>query len=129
MEKINILNYGEFSTEVLLTSEVREFFKNNNELTTLNDFDSDEWYQGWLLKYLDKEKDGKPDEVFGKKFQLIYTNIIQNPEDYQDTEDILQELRIPIEKLIFDGSKTIFENKPEDIEKTKFWVRWVVVRE
>ena len=128
MEKINTLTYGPFSTEVLLTPEVSEFFQGNGELTNLTPENSDEWYQKWLLRHLDKDKDGIPDEEFGKEFQLIYTNIIQNPEDYQDTEDILKQFNVPPTNIIFDGSRTIFKDIKDDPQKMKFWVRWIVVK-
>ena len=131
MHSIKTLIYGPFSTEVILTGEVKEFFQEESEsakLSNLTSFDSDEWYQVWLLKYLDKDKDGIPDPQFKNEFKLIYTNVIQNPEDYQDIEDILEELNIPQENLIFEGSKTIFEDNKNDLQKTKFWVRWIVVK-
>ncbi len=132
MKQINILTYGGFNTEVLITEEVGEFFENSNNKDPVNliTFDSDEWYQKWLLRYLDEDKDAVPDEKFGKEFRLIYTNMIQNPEDYQDVEDILEGLGIPQENLIFDGSKTIYEKGTVDVVglKTKFWVRWIVVK-
>jgi len=129
METIKIITYGPFKTQVLITKEVQEFLNENNEnLDLTKDLDSDSWYQSWLLKYLDKNKDSIPDDEFGKEFNLIYTNIIQNPEDYQDTEDILEQLEIPQTNLIFDGSKTVFEDLKNNPQKTKFWVRWIVVK-
>jgi len=128
MEPLKTLTYGPFSTEVILTNEVKTFLQENSESLDILDFDSDEWYQSWLLKFLDKDKDGISDEEFGKEFKLIYTNIIQSSEDYQDVEDILEELKILKEDLAFDGSKTIFENLGASSPKTKFWVRWIVVK-
>lgn len=128
MEPPKTLTYGPFSTEVIFTNEVKNFLQENNESTNILDFNSDEWYQSWLLKFLDKNKDGTPDEEFGKEFQLIYTNIIQSSEDYQDIEDILDELKVLKENIIFDGSKAIFKDLGSNPPKTKFWVRWVVVK-
>jgi len=128
MEKIKILTYGPFITEVILTKDVKDFLQENNEPIDILNFNSDEWYQSWLLKFLDKNKDGTPDEEFGKEFQLIYTNIIQSSEDYQDIEDILDELKIFKENIIFDGSKTIFKDLESNPPKTKFWIRWIVVK-
>lgn len=127
IQKIGEFNYSEFKTEVLITKDVKEFFKENEDINLTKDFDSDSWYQGWLLKYLDKDKDAVPDLKFGKYFQLIYCGIIQNPEDFLEAEDILEKLKIEQNKLIFDGSTGLAENNPAD-NKTKFWVRWIVVR-
>jgi hypothetical protein len=128
MQQINTLRYGPFTTEVLVSEEVNEVLKEGDGDVDLTDFDQDEWYQGWLLKYLDKNKDGVPDLEFGNDFKLIYTNIIQNSEDYTDVEIILEGLGLSLNDLIFDGSKTIFKDVLLDAQKTKFWVRWIVVK-
>mgnify|MGYP003996097391 FL=1 len=111
-----------------MRDNVNEFLQEGDEVVDLTDFDQDEWYQSWLLKHLDKDKDGVPDLRFGKDFKLIYSNLIQNPEDYMDVEDILEELGLSEDDLIFDGSKTIFKDVLTDAQKTKFWVRWIVVK-
>lgn len=126
MEVIDTLRYGDFCTIVKITDEVKMFFENNGIADLTKDMNSDEWYQGWLLKYLDKNKDGIPDSEFGKEFELIFTRIIQNPEDYQDLENILEDLEIDRDQVIFDGSKTVFADS--DPEKTKFWIRWIVIK-
>ncbi|MBT4165405.1 hypothetical protein HOE04_00010 [archaeon] len=128
MQQINTLRYGPFTTEVFVRDNVNEFLQEGDEVVDLTDFDQDEWYQSWLLKHLDKDKDGVPDLRFGKDFKLIYSNLIQNPEDYMDVEDILEELGLSEDDLIFDGSKTIFKDVLTDAQKTKFWVRWIVVK-
>jgi len=119
MEKIKELSYGSFTTEVMVAPEVKSFL--GFEIHVL-DFNSDEWYRGWLLTYLDKDKDGVPDEEFGKNFELIYCGIIENPEDYLDIDDLCEDLNIKKEQVIFDGSKTV----SKIADKQKFWIRWLV---
>lgn len=127
MEKIRELIYGPYTTEVYITENVKEFLKGLDiDDILFKSFDSDEWYQGWLLRYLDKDKDSIPDKEFLYEFQMIYCGIIQNPEDYFDAEDILLDLEIDPDNLIFDGSITINENPQTN--KTKFWIRWIVVK-
>ncbi|MBD3252444.1 hypothetical protein GF386_01810 [Candidatus Pacearchaeota archaeon] len=125
MEKIGELKYGPFTTTVNVTKDVKVFFENGEVNDLIEGINSKEWYQSWLLKYLDKNTDGLPDEEFGKDFELIYTGIIENPEDYQEVDEIIENFGIDKERFIFDGSKTIFQKDPS---KTKFWVRWIVVR-
>ncbi|MDP2925444.1 MAG: hypothetical protein Q8N99_03665 [Nanoarchaeota archaeon] len=125
MQKIDELRYGPFLTHVKITPEVREFFEKNNEKINLKLTSSaDEWYQSWLLKYLDRDKDGIPDESFGKEFELIYCTIIENPEDYFEIDYILGEFNIKKDRLIFEGSIEILDGN----NSSKFWARWILLK-
>jgi len=123
MQKIEEFSYGKFKTDIKITDEVRDFFESNEEkINLLDNFNSDEWYQGWLLKFLDKNKDGIPDEEFGSDFEMIFCSIIENPEDYVNYEDILEEFDISKDRYIGDGSMEYLEGK------TRLWVRWIIIK-
>lgn len=115
METVGELNYEDFRTVVKLTDEVRDFLLRNKIGLDLSSRipNTEHWYKNQLFEHLKDKRH--------KQFDLIYCGIFDNSKEYLPLENIVEELNLKKEDILFDGSVALLELK------NKF-VRWIVVK-
>ena len=92
--KIGELTLGRFKTEILATQEVKALFKKEKmSLATLIPT-AWVWYDTELLEVIDENGDGKPNEKFGKEFQIIYMTEKEDSKDLEQQALILSKTTI-----------------------------------
>jgi len=72
---IKTLNYKGFSTKFVLAKKVEEFLNENNFSIKELFLDKQTWYEVILFEKLDEDKDGVPDEKFGKIFEVVFYEV------------------------------------------------------
>ena len=92
--KIGELTLGRFKTEIYATQDIKALFKKNKvSLATLIPT-AWVWYDTELLEVIDENGDGKPDEKFGKDFEIIYMTEKEDSKDLEQQALILSKTTI-----------------------------------
>ena len=92
--KIGELTLGRFKTEIFATQDVKALFKKHKaSLATLIPT-AWMWYDTELLEVIDENGDGKPDEKFGKEFQIIYMTKKEDSKNLEQEALILSKTTI-----------------------------------
>ena len=91
---IGTLNLGKFSTIISTTELVKKEIKSHKiSLATLIPV-AWNWYDMELLELIDENGDGKPDEKFGKEFQIVYLSQKEEIKEYEKTALSMQKITI-----------------------------------
>ena len=92
--KIGELTLGKFKTEIHATEEVKKEFKRKKSSLAALIPSAWLWYDNELLEIIDENGDGKPDEKFGKEFQIIYMTKKEDSKDLEQEALILSKTTI-----------------------------------
>jgi hypothetical protein len=99
--KIGDLNFKKYKTEILATQDVIKRLE-KDEISTANLIPAAWfWYDGELFDAIDENRDGKPDEKFGKDFKIIY--FLTGAEEYEKEALVISSMNIKGIKINYAG--------------------------
>lgn len=68
--------YKDYCIEFVINKEIDKYFKSKSIDKVKLFGDKNFWFKSILFRVIDDDGDGQPDEVYGKKFKVIFYGII-----------------------------------------------------